>query len=234
MGQVLANTHRQRRASTAARGAPIRSSAARDTGARVRVVDRGRRRRACPTTRCRACSRSSTGSRARARGRDAGPGSGWPSSAASSRRWAARSSRGASDLGGLAIDVRPAGGALEAGETRGGAAAMTRPDDDGRATPPRSCSSRTTRRPVTPIATFLRGHGHDVDRGRRRGDRDARPGSAAPPGPDRARPRAAGRGRPDRHPAHPPRGRRRRSSSCRRATGRRTRSRRSTWAPTTT
>ena len=65
-------------------------------------------------------------------------------------------------LGGLAVDIdlpaarRPEPPATEPIGDAADAAAMT----DGRR--PRSCSSRTTRPTRHAVATFLRGHGHEV------------------------------------------------------------------------
>ena len=103
IGQVLANTL-DNAVKYGGPDAPIRVAAA-VTARRPRPGHgRGRRPGRARARRCPGCSRSSTGSRARVRDRGAGPASAWRSSAASSRRWAARSTARPSELGGLAID----------------------------------------------------------------------------------------------------------------------------------
>ena len=130
--------------------------------------------RACRPRRCRACSRSSTACRARARARGAGRGSAWPSSAGSSRRWA-----GASPRGRASSAASPSTSTCRRGARADERDRVSRHDRRRRTTRPRSCSSRTTRRRGASIATFLRGHGHEVRRGRRRRARRSPRGSAA-------------------------------------------------------
>ena len=89
IGQVLANTARQRAKYAGPDGAR-RDHRLRDGRGRRPDHGRGRWPGRAPMTRCRACSRSSTACRARARAHGAGPGSACPSSRASSSRWVDR------------------------------------------------------------------------------------------------------------------------------------------------
>ena len=146
-----------------------------------------------------------------------------------SRRWADRSwpgrARWAASPSTSTSRSRPRGAERAVAEAGGSVTT--------RAPPPRSSSSRMTSRPVRSIAMFLRGYHHDVVEA---GDAaTAIDGLGAPAaGPHRARPRPARRGRPRADPARPARGDDADPRSCRRATARRTRSPRSTSAPTTT
>ena len=145
LGQVLANTL-DNAAKYAGPGVPVRVSAA-EIGdvVRITIEDGGA---GVPPTRCPACSRSSTACHGRARARGAGPGSAWPWSVASSRRWAATVAAGeASSAASRSTSTCRSPCDLRVPGRRGRHGPM-RPPSDGTTTPRPSCSSRTTRRPA--------------------------------------------------------------------------------------